>query len=266
MRRFVGKTVLITGGARGIGLEISKHFAREGARLFLFDINSDNLTQAETSLKTLVPELKIEVEVVDISNRKAVIEAVERCDSRSPIDVLINNAGIFLETSFLKIEEDEWRKILDVNLTGTFFMSQAVCRKMVERKKGVVVNMASKNGLYAESGYSHYDSSKGGIVMLTKTMSVELASFGIRTNAVAPGYIETEMSKSIDSPEFVKDFVQRYIPMGRAGSVEDVAPMFLFLASDESKFINGQVFVIDGGQIAGQKPSSELLNKLHSTS
>jgi 3-oxoacyl-[acyl-carrier protein] reductase len=125
---------------------------------------------------------------------------------------------------------------------------------MAERGKGVVINMASKNGLDGEAGYVHYNSSKGGVVMLTRTMALELADAGIRVNAVCPGYIQTPMSMEIDPPEFTKKFVERYIPLGRAGKVEDVAPAFLFLASDESRFMTGQIMVIDGGQIAGQKP------------
>jgi 3-oxoacyl-[acyl-carrier protein] reductase len=134
---------------------------------------------------------------------------------------------------------------------------------MALRKKGVVVNMSSKNGLDGEFGYAHYNASKGGIIMLTKTMALELAHLNIRVNAVCPGYLQTPMSMEIDSPEFVQDFVDRYIPLNRSGKVEDVAPMFLFLASDESSFITGQVFIIDGGQLAGQKPGGELLGKIN---
>jgi 3-oxoacyl-[acyl-carrier protein] reductase len=131
---------------------------------------------------------------------------------------------------------------------------------MVTRKKGVIINMSSKNGLDGEYGYAHYNSSKGGIIMLTKTMALELADQGIRVNAVCPGYIQTPMSMEIDSPEFTRNFAERYIPMGRPGKVKEVAPMFLFLASDEASFITGQSFVIDGGQLAGQNPDKQFIN------
>jgi 3-oxoacyl-[acyl-carrier protein] reductase len=157
-----------------------------------------------------------------------------------PIDVLINNAGIASETPFLNITEDEWKKIIDINLTGMFFVAQAVCQCMALRKKGVVVNMSSKNGLDGEFGYAHYNASKGGVIMLTKTMALELAHLNIRVNAVCPGYLQTPMSMEIDSPEFVQSFVDRFIPLNRPGKVEDVAPLFLFLASEESSFITGQ--------------------------
>ncbi len=125
---------------------------------------------------------------------------------------------------------------------------------MAIRKKGVVVNMSSKNGLDGEAGYAHYNASKGGVIMLTKTMALELASSGIRVNAVCPGYIQTPMSLEIDSVAFTENFVDRYIPINRPGKVEEIAPVFLFLAGDESSFMTGQVIIVDGGQLAGQKP------------
>jgi 3-oxoacyl-[acyl-carrier protein] reductase len=259
-KRFVEKHVLVTGAGRGIGFEIARQFAQEGARLSLFDWAQDLLDDATQKLREVGRE--VYPFYVDVSQRTAVVEAVAAAEKVAPIDVLINNAGIAYETPFLNITEEEWRKIIDVNLTGIFFVAQAVCRHMAKRKKGVVINMASKNGMAGEFGYAHYDSSKGGIIMLTKTMSLELAHLGIRVNAVCPGYLVTPMSAEIDSPEFVKNFVNRYIPLNRHGTVEDVAPMFLFLASDDASFITGQTFVLDGGQLAGQKPGDELLAKI----
>ncbi len=162
----------------------------------------------------------------------------------------------------LKSNEKEWRQILDVNLTGMFFVAQAVCRLMASRKKGVVVNMGSKNGLDGEFGYAHYNASKGGVIMLTKTMALELAHLNIRVNAVCPGYIQTPMSMEIDPPEFTENFVKQYIPLNRPGKVEEIAPLFLFLASEESSFMTGQVMIADGGQLAGQKPGADLLSKI----
>ena len=260
-KRFSGKHVMITGAARGIGLEIAVRFAKEGASLSLLDYNSENLD-------ALVKDLKADgTDVygynVDVSSMKDVTEVVKRADALRPINILINNAGVAYETPFLNISESEWKQVLDINLTGMFFVAQAVCRLMAIRKKGVVVNMSSKNGLDGEFGYAHYNASKGGVIMLTKTMAVELAHLGIRVNAVCPGYLQTPMSMEIDSPSFVKEFVERYIPLGRPGTVEDVAPLFLFLSSDESSFITGQVFIADGGQLAGQKPNDEMLKKIN---
>jgi 3-oxoacyl-[acyl-carrier protein] reductase len=253
--QFNNKHILVTGAARGIGLEIAAQFAREGARLTLFDTHAENLADAQEKLQELT---SVDIAVVDVSRCDAVRAAVDTADGRAPIDILVNNAGIAQETPFLSISEAEWRNIIDVNLTGMFFVAQAVCQRMATRKKGVVINMGSKNGLDGEAGYAHYNASKGGVVMLTKTMALELASTGIRVNAICPGYIQTPMSEAIDSPEFVHQFVDRFIPMGRPGKVSDVAPAFLFLAGEASGFITGQVLVIDGGQLAGQKPDQRF--------
>lgn len=252
IKRFENKHVLITGGARGIGFEIAKAFCREGANVTLFDNHETNLVSAQEDLTR--ENNRVSAIQVDISNKEDVINAVAQAESLAPVDVLINNAGIAKETPFLEIEEEEWQKIIDINLTGMFHVSQAVCRHMVRRGNGVVVNMSSKNGIDGEVGYAHYNASKGGVIMLTKTMALELATKGIRVNAVCPGYIQTPMSLEIDPPEFTEKFVDRYIPLNRPGKVEDIAPAFLFLASEESSFITGQILVLDGGQLAGQKP------------
>ena len=259
-QRFLNKHVLITGGARGIGFEIARQFAREGAILSVFDFNKENLDKASLELNGLAK--KVLAYEVNVADQDVVRKAVADAEAKQPIDILINNAGIAFETPFLNIEAREWKNILDINLTGMFYVAQAVCRFMAVRKKGVVVNMASKNGLDGEFGYAHYNASKGGVIMLTKTMALELAHLGIRVNAVCPGYIQTPMSKEIDPPEFTENFVKQYIPLNRPGGVEEVAPIFLFLASEESSFITGQVIIADGGQLAGQKPGVVLLEKI----
>lgn len=259
-KRFIDKHVLITGSARGIGFEIARQFAAEGAILSLLDYNEANLEAATKSLAgngTVVYAYPI-----DISNKQQVTDTIAKADTIKAIDILINNAGIASETPFLNIEEEEWNNIININLTGMFFVAQSVCRLMARRGKGVVVNMGSKNGLDGEFGYAHYNASKGGVIMLTKTMALELAHLGIRVNAVCPGYIQTPMSMEIDPPEFTENFVQQYIPLNRPGKVEEVAPLFLFLASEESSFMTGQILIADGGQLAGQKPGRDLLGKI----
>jgi 3-oxoacyl-[acyl-carrier protein] reductase len=258
MYDFKGKHVLVTGAARGIGFEITRLFKQAGATVTLWDVHAGNLPGAVESLSK-INDLPVYSDVVDICKKAEVDAATARAWESQPIDVLINNAGIAMETPFLKISEAEWRNVLDVNLTGFFLVSQAVTTRMVERKAGCVVNMSSKNGLDGEIGYTHYNASKAGIVMLTKTMALELAHLGIRVNAVCPGYIETPMSKEIDSPEFVQAFVERYIPMNRTGNIEEVGNTFLFLASEGAGFITGQTIVVDGGQLCGQKPASDQL-------
>jgi 3-oxoacyl-[acyl-carrier protein] reductase len=251
---------LITGGARGIGLEIARQFSNEGAMLSIFDFNGKNLESSANKLRE--NGSTVYAYRVDVSNRQAVETAVQSVEAVSPVDVLINNAGIAFETPFLHISAEEWRQVLDINLTGMFHVSQCVCRQMASRKKGVVVNMSSKNGLDGEFGYTHYNASKAGVIMLTKTMALELAHLNIRVNAICPGYIQTPMSMEIDPPAFTENFVKQFIPLNRAGTVQEVAPLFLFLASDESSFITGQIFIADGGQLAGQKPGPDLLKKI----
>lgn len=256
--RFSGRHVFITGGARGIGREIAKQFAEEGANLFIIDTNKADLDTTLAFLQNTTSGTH-QIYEADISQREKVKDAVDAAEATAPIDILINNAGIAFETPFLEISPDEWEKVLAVNLSGCFHVSQLVCRYMVKRKKGIVINMSSKNGLDGEAGYAHYNASKAGIIMLTKTMALEFAHVGIRVNAVCPGYIETPLSKEIDSPEFTRDFVNRYIPMNRPGAVEDIAPIFLFLADSNSSFITGQIIIADGGQLSGQKPGKYFI-------
>jgi 3-oxoacyl-[acyl-carrier protein] reductase len=250
--RFTGKHVLVTGGARSIGFEIARQFCAEGAKVSVLDYNEEALEKATAQLRSI--GFKVNPYVADVSSREQVIEAVDTAEQIAPIDILVNNAGICLVTPFLAIEPDEWSKTLETNLTGAFHVAQSVCRYMAQRKQGVVLNMSSKNGLDGEFGHAHYNASKAGLILLTKTIALELAHVGIRANAVCPGYTRTEMNLQVDNDDFVREFVDRYVPMNRGGKVTDIAPLFLFLASDDAAYITGQTFVIDGGQLAGQKP------------
>lgn len=262
LNRFFKQHVLITGAARGIGFEIACQFAKEGAVVSIIDIQDFEIVNKAATAITKLTGAIVYAYKADITERQEIANIILQIEEKQPIDILINNAGIAYETPFLKIDIEEWKRVIDVNLTGFFNVSQLVCRHMAQRKKGVVVNMSSKNGLDGEFGYAHYNASKAGIIMLTKTMALELAHLNIRVNAVCPGYIQTPLSASIDSPEFTQDFVDKYIPLNRPGTVSEIAPLFLFLASPESSFITGQVFIADGGQLAGQKPSKQLLTTI----
>lgn len=262
--RLAGRHALITGGARGLGYAIAIALAKEGASISLVDRRAESLAHSVALMQAA--DLDVHGAVLDVTDYDGVLRTVEVLDQRAPLDILINNAGIASEKSFLRMTPTEWQAVLDVNLTGMFYVAQACARLMAARGRGVIVNMASKNGLEGEVGYAHYNASKGGVIMLTKTIALELAHVGVRVNAVAPGYVQTPMSEGIDSPEVVHDFVARYIPLGRVGRVEDVSPLFVFLASDDSRFITGQVFIVDGGQLAGQTPSIATLERLASDS
>jgi NAD(P)-dependent dehydrogenase (short-subunit alcohol dehydrogenase family) len=169
--------------------------------------------------------------------------------------VLVNNAGIARRDPFLAIAPAVWDRVLEVNLRGMFLVAQAVSRNLVERGDGgVIINMSSTNGIAGEEDYAHYNASKGGVLLLTKTMAVELGSHGIRVNALCPGYIHTALNEAIAAgiggDEFEAAYVRDRIPLGRAGRAEDVAAAYAFLASDDAAFIHGSALVIDGGQLA----------------
>ncbi len=256
-KRFKGKHVIVTGAGRGIGFEIARQFAQEGAALSLLDKDEKLLKSAAEKLSKTASTLYHYQ--VDVSLREEVNAVIDEIEKALPIDILINNAGICQVTPFLKITPEEWDTTLDVNLSGVFHVSQRVCQYFVKRKKGVIVNMSSKNGIDGELGHAHYNASKAGVIMLTKTIAIELAHLGIRANAVCPGYVRSDINTGVDSDEFVETFAERYIPLNRVGKVEEIAPIFLFLASEDASYINGQTFVLDGGQLAGQKPWKDLL-------
>lgn len=249
MRRFVNSTALVTGAGQGIGLAIAERFAAEGAHVILADIQEALLLQAEERFKAL--GYSASYQALDVSRPDQVDRMVERIvqDGRS-IDILANNAGVAWEESFLDIKDDNWRRMIDVNLNGMFYVAQRVARQMKKQGKGAIINMSSTNGLAGEAKYAHYNASKGGVILLTKTMAVELGASGIRVNAVCPGYIQTPMSEAIDDPEFVSQYIQNHIPLGRVGKPKDISGVFAFLASEDAAFINGECIVVDGGQLA----------------
>lgn len=258
--RYKNKHVIVTGGAQSIGFEICRQFCAEGAAVSIFDYNKKVLDEAVQQLTA--QGYVVKPFHVDIAKQDQVIPAVEAAEKFAPIDVLVNNAGICPVTPFLNIEPEEWHRTMDINLTGAFYVAQAVCRFMAKRKKGVVINMASKNGMDGEFGHAHYNASKAGMILLTKTIAIELAHLDIRCNAVCPGYIRSAMNFEVDTDEFVAEFANRYIPLNRVGTVDKIAPLFLFLASDDASWITGQTFVVDGGQLAGQKAAEDLLQRI----
>lgn len=248
MPRLEGKAAIVTGAARGIGKAIARRFHQDGARLVLWDLRADQLNAACAELSGTGAD--VHGDVVDVTDRGAVEAAVAAAHERlGSIDILANNAGIAGFTPFLEMSDQEWQRMLDVDLTGVFICSQVVARRMRERGSGAIVNMASTNGLLGEALEAHYNAAKGGVVLLTKTMAIELAPYGIRVNSVCPGFIATDLAREAGLAQEEIDAYARKIPMGRTGRPEEVAAAFSFLASDDASFITGSEVVVDGGQI-----------------
>jgi len=239
-----GKTAVITGASRGIGVEIARKFADEGANLLISATNESLLNQIKDEIEKLGTD--IELKTVDVSDSSSFSDLIKYAlEAFGTVDILVNNAGITRDKLIMAMNDEDWDSVLDVNLKGTFNGIKAVTRTMLKAKKGSIINITSVVGITGNAGQANYSASKAGIIGLTKSAAKELASRNIRVNAIAPGYIETEMTDSI-SDTAKKNFLQN-IPLGKSGSGLDVANLAAFLASEESKYITGQVINVDGG-------------------
>ncbi len=250
MRRFEGKRAIITGGANGIGKATVARLASEGATVVLTDVDAAAAAAAaqQISRETGATIYPFAADVsVKADDQAAVYFALAKMGG---VDILVNNAGIYYEDHFEDITEARWDAIMNVDLKGTFLMTQAIVPHFKEQRSGVIVNMASTNGLAGEIYYAHYNAAKGGVVMLTKTLALELGPFNIRVNCVCPGYIVTESTAAMDSDEFVNNYIQHKIPLRRTGKAEEVASVIAFLASEDASFVHGDAILIDGGQLA----------------
>ena len=239
------KVAVITGSGRGIGLDIAEKFAENGARIVLTDISKELLESAEQKLAGKGEVKSISCNVTDSGQVNELIEkTIEHFGS---IDILVNNAGVTRDTLLLRMKEEDWDFVLNVNLKGAFLATQAAAKAMIKQKSGKIINISSVVGLMGNVGQSNYSSSKAGILGLTKSSAKELAGRGITVNAIAPGYIETEMTAGLPD-KAVQAFMDQ-IPLKRAGKPDDVANAALFLASDLAAYITGQVIQVDGGML-----------------
>ena len=244
--RLKGKVALITGGARGIGQAIAMTFAKEGADIVVADVTLEIAQKVASEIEGLGRKaLALEMDVTNYDLVEAGINKI--LDKMGKVDILVNNAGITKDNLILRMSQAEWDAVINVNLKGTFNCIKAVSRPMVKQRSGRIISIASIIGLMGNPGQGNYAASKAGIIALTKTIAKELASRNINANAVAPGFIQTEMTAKL--PEDIKKKMLEAIPLAKLGTPQDVANVCLFLASDESSYITGQTITIDGGMV-----------------
>jgi 3-oxoacyl-[acyl-carrier protein] reductase len=242
---FKDKVVVVTGAAQGIGKRIAAQFARAKAKVVLFDLDQSKLEAAKAELADLTECELYPVNVTDLEKLTVVIDKV--IDKFSKIDILVNNAGITKDSLALRLSEDDWDQVLEVNLKGAFLASKVVLKKMLKQRNGKIVNISSIIGIVGNPGQSNYSASKAGLIGLTKSLSKEVGARGINVNAVAPGYIETKMTENL--PSKVKEEMLKRISLKKFGSPKNVADAVLFLSSEAADYITGQVVIVDGGMI-----------------
>lgn len=244
--RLKDKVALITGGARGIGRSIALAFAKEGADIVVADVNLEEAGKTVKDIEAL--GRKSFALAMDVTDYAKVEEAINKIlDKFGKVDILVNNAGITKDNLLLRMSAAEWDAVINVNLKGTFNCTKAVSRPMIKQRNGRIVNIASIIGIIGNAGQANYAASKAGIIALTKTAAKELASRNINVNAVAPGFIQTEMTAKL--PDDLKEKMKAVIPLDRFGSPDDVAAVCLFLSSEDSNYITGQTIVVDGGMV-----------------
>jgi 3-oxoacyl-[acyl-carrier protein] reductase len=239
-----GKRAVVTGGSRGIGLCITEHFLQEGASVVFLDIApSDEMER----LESLASEhgATVAYRKCDVSSEDEVDAVIKAILDEGPIDILVNNAGITRDGLVFRMKKEDWQRVIDINLTSAFLISRHVAMAMAKRRSGSIINMASVVGVGGNAGQTNYSASKAGLIGFSRSLAKEVAARGVRVNAVAPGYIITDMTARL--PEKAKEAFLSVIPMARGGEPAEVARVVLFLASDLSSYVTGQVIRIDGG-------------------
>ena len=245
-----GKVALVTGGSRGLGRAISLAFARQGADVAVnYRGNADAAAEVVSQIRSM-GRVAISVQGDTSAGREA-CEAIVKAtlDEFGKVDILVNNAGITRDNLIMRMDEEEWESVIDTNLGGPFWMTRAIARPMLKARSGRIINMSSVAGRMGNVGQANYASAKAGLIGLTKSVARELASRGITCNALAPGLIQTELTADLN--QAARDFVINSTPLGYIGSVDDVAAAAVFFASDEARYVTGQVLGVDGGMMMG---------------
>jgi len=239
------KVVIVTGGASGIGFATAKRFASEGSKVVIFDYNKEALDKTLAENPDIAGGVK-----VDVSSSEEVEKAFSQVDEEhGMVDVLISNAGISVRKPFVDIDYEQWKRVVDINLGGMFLCSREAARRMKKKGSGVILMTASTNGTEGHPNYADYNASKAGVILLSKTMALELAP-EVRVNSICPGYVLTPMQKTEYTPEMLEK-VNQGIPIKRHAQPEEIAALFAFLASDQAAYITGSSIHIDGGETAG---------------
>ncbi|WP_203333746.1 3-oxoacyl-ACP reductase FabG [Planococcus beigongshangi] len=249
-KNFEGRTALVTGGSRGIGRQIAERFAEEGASVAIIDINAEALEAAKLELEA--KGYSVYTKVASVTEKEQVEGAVAEVNGHfGSVDILVNNAGVIRDNMLFKMSDDDWTTVMDVHLKGAFYATRAVQKYMIENKYGRIINISSTSAL-GNRGQANYATAKAGLQGFTKTLAIELGKFGVTANAVAPGFIETDMTKATAERMGVPfdGFVQAnvaMIPVGRSGKPEDIANAVAFFADERSSFVSGQVLYVAGG-------------------
>ena len=243
---FSGRVALVTGGASGIGFAVASQLAELGAKIAIADVNIDGARAAADKLSN-ASTLAVQVDVQEPAEVATMVDTV--VDHYGKLDILVHSAGVGIEKSFLETSPEEWRRLIDIDLSGTFYCAQAAARKMVENQYGRIVLLSSTAGMRGGTGRTAYGAAKGGVIALTKVMAVELAQYGITANALAPGAIETELVARMHSDE-TRRVYRAGIPLARYGTPEETAFTGVFLASEQAGYVTGHILGVDGGFLA----------------